>query len=33
MDHIELRDEGTISDEVLHALERELDLDDQRLEI
>jgi monovalent cation/hydrogen antiporter len=30
---IELRDEGTISDEVLHALERELDLEDQRLEI
>ena len=30
---IELRDEGAISDEVLHALERELDLEDQRLEI
>jgi monovalent cation/hydrogen antiporter len=30
---IELRDAGTISDEVLHALERELDLEDQRLEI
>ena len=30
---IQLRDEGTISDEVLHALERELDLEDQRLEI
>jgi len=30
---IELRDEGTISDDVLHALERELDLEDQRLEI
>jgi CPA1 family monovalent cation:H+ antiporter len=30
---VELRDEGAISDEVLHALERELDLEDQRLEI
>ena len=30
---IELRDEGVISDDVLHALERELDLEDQRLEI
>ena len=30
---VELRDEGTISDEVMHALERELDLEDQRLEI
>jgi CPA1 family monovalent cation:H+ antiporter len=30
---IALRDEGAISDEVLHALERELDLEDQRLEI
>ena len=30
---IELRDEGTISDDVLHTLERELDLEDQRLEI
>jgi monovalent cation/hydrogen antiporter len=30
---IGLRDEGAISDEVLHALERELDLEDQRLEI
>ena len=30
---IELRDEGAISDDVLHALERELDLEDQRLEI
>jgi len=30
---VELRDEGTISDDVLHALERELDLEDQRLEI
>ena len=30
---LELRDEGAISDEVLHDLERELDLEDQRLEI
>ena len=30
---IELRDEGAISDDVLHSLERELDLEDQRLEI
>jgi monovalent cation/hydrogen antiporter len=30
---VELRNEGTISDEVLHVLERELDLEDQRLEI
>jgi Na+/H+ antiporter len=30
---IEMRDEGAISDEVLHTLERELDLEDQRLEI
>jgi len=30
---VALRDEGTISDEVLFALERELDLEDQRLEI
>jgi CPA1 family monovalent cation:H+ antiporter len=30
---IELRDAGAISDDVLHALERELDLEDQRLEI
>jgi monovalent cation/hydrogen antiporter len=30
---IELRNEGEISDEVLHVLERELDLEDQRLEI
>jgi len=30
---IELRNDGTISDEVLHVLERELDLEDQRLEI
>ena len=30
---VELRDEGAISDDVLHMLERELDLEDQRLEI
>ncbi|WP_205697176.1 Na+/H+ antiporter [Conexibacter sp. SYSU D00693] len=30
---IELRDAGEISDSVLHVLERELDLEDQRLEI
>ena len=30
---VELRDEGAIADEVLHLLERELDLEDQRLEI
>jgi CPA1 family monovalent cation:H+ antiporter len=30
---VELRNEGAISDEVMHALERELDLEDQRLEI
>ena len=30
---VELRDEGEISDDVLHVLERELDLEDQRLEI
>jgi monovalent cation/hydrogen antiporter len=30
---IELRDAGEISDEVMHRLERELDLEDQRLEI
>ena len=30
---VELRDDGTISDEVMHALERELDLEDTRLEI
>jgi Na+/H+ antiporter len=30
---LELRDAGAISDEVLYALERELDLEDQRLEI
>ena len=30
---IELRNDGAISDDVLHTLERELDLEDQRLEI
>ena len=30
---IQLRDAGAISDDVLHTLERELDLEDQRLEI
>ena len=30
---VELRDEGAISDDVLHVLERELDLEDQRLDI
>jgi CPA1 family monovalent cation:H+ antiporter len=30
---VRLRDEGAISDEVLHALQRELDLEDQRLEV
>jgi CPA1 family monovalent cation:H+ antiporter len=30
---VELRNEGLISDEVMHVLERELDLEDQRLEI
>jgi hypothetical protein len=30
---VELRDEGAISDDVLHALEREFDLEDDRLEI
>jgi len=30
---VELRNEGAISDEVMHAIERELDLEDQRLEI
>jgi len=30
---VELRNQGEISDDVLHALERELDLEDQRLEI
>jgi hypothetical protein len=30
---VRLRDEGEISDEVMHAVTRELDLEDQRLEI
>jgi monovalent cation/hydrogen antiporter len=30
---VELRNEGAISDDVMHLLERELDLEDQRLEI
>jgi len=30
---IRLRNEGTISNEVMHRIERELDLEDQRLEI
>jgi CPA1 family monovalent cation:H+ antiporter len=30
---IRLRDDGTISNEVMHRIERELDLEDQRLEI
>jgi Na+/H+ antiporter len=30
---VRLRDEGTISNEVMHRIERELDLEDQRLEI
>jgi monovalent cation/hydrogen antiporter len=30
---VELRNEGAISDEVMHLIERELDLEDQRLEI
>lgn len=30
---VRLRDGGEISDEVLHAVTRELDLEDQRLEI
>jgi monovalent cation/hydrogen antiporter len=30
---VELRNEGVISDDVMHVLERELDLEDQRLEI
>ena len=30
---IELRNEGVISDDVMHLIERELDLEDQRLEI
>jgi monovalent cation/hydrogen antiporter len=30
---VELRNAGEISNEVMHRLERELDLEDQRLEI
>jgi monovalent cation/hydrogen antiporter len=30
---VELRNQGVISDDVMHRLERELDLEDQRLEI
>ncbi len=30
---VALRDEGRISDEVMHTIERELDLEDQRLEV
>ncbi len=30
---VRLRDEGTISNEIMHRIERELDLEDQRLEI
>jgi CPA1 family monovalent cation:H+ antiporter len=30
---VRLRDAGTISNEVMHRIERELDLEDQRLEI
>lgn len=30
---VRMRDAGEISDSVLHALQRELDLEDQRLEI
>ena len=30
---VRLRNEGTISNEVMHRLERELDLEDERLEI
>ena len=30
---VRLRNEGTISNEVMHRIERELDLEDQRLEI
>ena len=30
---VELRNEGRISNEVMHRLERELDLEDNRLEI
>ena len=30
---VRLRNQGTISNEVMHRLERELDLEDERLEI
>jgi CPA1 family monovalent cation:H+ antiporter len=30
---VQLRNEGTISNDVMHRLERELDLEDERLEI
>ena len=30
---VRLRDEGAISDDVMHIVERELDLEEQRLEI
>ena len=30
---VRLRNSGTISNEVMHRLERELDLEDERLEI
>ena len=30
---VRLRNEGTISNDVMHRLERELDLEDERLEI
>jgi CPA1 family monovalent cation:H+ antiporter len=30
---VQLRNQGVISDDVMHRLERELDLEDQRLEI
>ena len=30
---VRLRNEGTISNELMHRLERELDLEDERLEI
>jgi monovalent cation/hydrogen antiporter len=30
---VELRDEGRISDEVMHSVERDLDLEDQRLDV
>jgi CPA1 family monovalent cation:H+ antiporter len=30
---VRLRNEGTISNEIMHKIERELDLEDERLEI